>query len=247
MGIIYHTDKRVGIITYAYENESYWDKDKKQPRSRRRLIGRVDEATGGIVPTSDRRQAALEPTAKRTFSGATYLFDEIVKKLGIRHDLKQCFPQQYTQVLSLAYYLILEDRNPLSRFSKWSATHNHPYGADISSQRSSDLFAGITEDGKNQFFRLQGMRKKEREYWFYDATSISSYSKCLAQARFGHNKDHEHLEQLNVAILFGEESQLPFYYRKLPGNISDVKTVKHLIADISLFEYKKIKLVMDRG
>jgi transposase len=40
---------------------------------------------------------------------------------------------------------------------------------------------------------------------------------------------------------------MPFYYRKLPGNVTDVKTVKNLIKDIDQFGYKKIKLVMDRG
>jgi len=50
MGIIFQKDKRVGI-TYAYESESYWDKDKQQPRSRRKLIGRLDEETGDIIPT----------------------------------------------------------------------------------------------------------------------------------------------------------------------------------------------------
>ena len=175
------------------------------------------------------------------------MFDEIVKELGIRKDLKECFPQQYMQILSIAYYLVLEDRNPLFRFPKWAATHKHPYGKDISSQRSSDLFASITEDAKNRFFVFQGKRKNEREYWFYDATSISSYSKCLAQVRYGHNKDHEHLAQINLAVMYGEESQLPFYYRKLPGNITDVKTVNNLIADIKQLEFKKVKLVMDRG
>jgi len=61
------------------------------------------------------------------------------------------------------------------------------------------------------------------------------------------NKDHDPLPQINIALLFGEESNLPFYYRKLAGNIPDVKTVKNLLADINLLGYDKIKLVMDRG
>ena len=40
---------------------------------------------------------------------------------------------------------------------------------------------------------------------------------------------------------------MPFYYRKLAGNISDVKTVKHLLADLSNLGFSKVKLVMDRG
>jgi transposase len=246
MGIVFQTDKRVGI-TYAYENESYWDKEKKQPRSRRKLVGRLDEKTGQIVPTRQKKPAPPEPVSKRTYGGATYMFDEIVKITGVKSDLRECFPDNYSQILSVAYFLILEDRNSLSRFSKWAATHKHPYGKDIPSQRSSDLFASVTEDAKNKFFTLRGRHKKEREHWFYDATSISSYSECLKQVRYGKNKDQEHIEQINLAVLFGEETQLPFYYRKLPGNITDVKTVKNLIKDIEQFEYNKIKLVMDRG
>jgi len=58
MSIVYHHDKRSGI-TYAYESKSYWDKEKRQSRAKRRLIGRVDDETGEIVPTDGRvRKAA---------------------------------------------------------------------------------------------------------------------------------------------------------------------------------------------
>jgi len=38
-------------VTYVYESVSYWDKELKQPRSHRKLIGRIDPITGDIVPT----------------------------------------------------------------------------------------------------------------------------------------------------------------------------------------------------
>lgn len=38
-------------ITYVYDSYSYWDKEKQQPRSKRKLIGKVDPVTGEIVPT----------------------------------------------------------------------------------------------------------------------------------------------------------------------------------------------------
>lgn len=44
-------------ITYVYESVSYWDKELKQPRSHRKLIGRIDPATGDIVPTGKRTKA----------------------------------------------------------------------------------------------------------------------------------------------------------------------------------------------
>ena len=44
-------------ITYVYESVSYWDKELKQPRSHRKLIGRIDPATGDVVPTGSRTKA----------------------------------------------------------------------------------------------------------------------------------------------------------------------------------------------
>ena len=260
MSYVNQLDKRSGI-TYVYESISYWDKEKKQPRSKRKLVGRLDPETGDIIPTDGRgkrrNQKNLDNPAKRgpvpvtkterLFYGATYLFDQIGIETGITADLKACFPKTYKQILSVAYYLILEDQNPLFRFKKWAKLHMHPYGADIPSQRSTELFQSITEEEKMHFFRLQGKRRFESEYWAYDSTSISSYSETMKQFKYGKNKDGENLPQINLAILFGEESGLPFYYRKITGNIPDVKTVRELIRELDILGYEKIKLVMDRG
>ena len=254
--IVYQKNKKTGVV-YAYESVSHWDKEKKQSRARRKCIGRVDPETNEIVPTRKKKQ--LPVTAKatqdpvtitvpgRNFYGATYLFDRIGEITGVIDDLKTCFPTIYRQILSIVYYLILEDKNPLSRFPHWAALHQHPYGEVIPSQRSSELFASITEEDKQRFFRLQGKRRIEKEFLAYDSTSISSYSQCLRQVRYGRNKDHEHLPQINLALLFGQQSRLPFYYRKLAGNISDVKTLKKLLADMNTLGYEKFKVVLDRG
>jgi transposase len=256
VAIVYQTNKKTGI-TYAYESVSHWDKKKQQSRAKRKCIGRVDPETQKIIPTRKRKLQAVWAKTKRgpipitytarNFYGATYLFDRIGGDTGVAEDLKTCFPNSYRQILSIAYYLILEDRNPLSRFPRWAALHRHPYGGTISSQRSSELFASITEEARQRFFQIQGKRRVDREYLAYDSTSISSYSKCLRQVRYGKNKDHEHLAQINLSLLFGQQSRLPFYYRKLAGNIPDVKTLKKLLADMNTLGYKKIKVVLDRG
>jgi len=60
MGIIKNKDKRSGI-TYVYESKSYWDKEKNQSRSKRTLIGRLDEETGKVIST-DGRCRKLSPS-----------------------------------------------------------------------------------------------------------------------------------------------------------------------------------------
>jgi|WetSurMetagenome_2_1015567.scaffolds.fasta_scaffold73804_2 hypothetical protein len=257
MSIVYAKNKRNGV-TYVYESVGYWDKEKKQARNRRKCIGKLDPVTGELVPShkinladlpSEARKRGPKPTTEhnRSFYGATYLFDAIGNKLGITDDLQKCFPEIYKQILSIAYYLILEDRNPMSRFPRWALTHAHPYGKDIPSQRSSELLGAIGEAAKLDFFLRQGKRRLEKEFLAYDITSISSYSSSLKQVKYGLNKENESLPQINLALLFGESSRLPVYYRKLPGNITDVKTIQNLLADIDFLELDKVKLVMDRG
>jgi len=135
--IVYQTNKKTGII-YAYESISYWDKEKQQSRAKRKCIGRVDPETQKIIPTRKRKAPAIKENSKRgptpitltarRFYGATYLFDRIGKDTGIIEDLKSCFPENYRQILSIAYYQILEDKNNLSRFPRWAALHRHPHG-----------------------------------------------------------------------------------------------------------------------
>lgn len=77
MSIVKHKDKRTGV-TYVYESESYWDKEKKQPRSKRTLVGKLDKATGEIIPTgkSGRKKTAAKKAVEIT-EAVTPITDQI--------------------------------------------------------------------------------------------------------------------------------------------------------------------------
>lgn len=53
----YHKDTDT---TYVYESISYWDEVKKQSRSKRRLIGKLDPETDEIIPTGKRGRKPKE-------------------------------------------------------------------------------------------------------------------------------------------------------------------------------------------
>ena len=72
------------------------------------------------------------------------------------------------------------------------------------------------------------------------------YSETLKQVQWGKNKEDDKLPQINLLLVFGEKSGLPFYYGKLAGNILDSKTVKHLLEDLDILGFGKTKFVMDR-
>lgn len=55
MSIVLQHDPRVNI-TYAYHNESTWDKERKSSSSSRILIGKVDPKTQKVIKSSGARR-----------------------------------------------------------------------------------------------------------------------------------------------------------------------------------------------
>ena len=50
-------------VTYVYEvTENHWDKEKKRPITKRKLIGKIDPETNEIVPTSRRKKHSEKKT-----------------------------------------------------------------------------------------------------------------------------------------------------------------------------------------
>jgi transposase len=48
--IVYQENKKTGVV-YVYENHPFWDSEKKRSRATRKILGKLDPATGKIVPT----------------------------------------------------------------------------------------------------------------------------------------------------------------------------------------------------
>lgn len=81
MAQIQHYDKRVGI-TYVYESESYYDSEKKQSRSKRKLIGKIDPETGKIVPTGKRGRPSKHTTSEADETDCRKLYSDIQNELA---------------------------------------------------------------------------------------------------------------------------------------------------------------------
>lgn len=89
--IVYQTNPSTGV-KYAYESISYWDKEKKAPRSKRKYIGRVDPETGEIIKgTRKRKNSAASDEADS--GNSRMLQDELEKKdaeiAGLKKQLEE--------------------------------------------------------------------------------------------------------------------------------------------------------------
>ena len=243
---VIQTDKRTGI-EYVYEYECYWDKEKKQSRySSRRLVGHIDKETGEVVPNRPTKASPASPSAQRLFCGSAHLLDGLAAQTGLDKDLEGAFPGAAAAILSVAHYLLCEGNSTMARFERWSRTHAHPLGHALSTQRISELFGRVGQDGLEELFRHRAGRAGG-EYWFYDTTSISSYSQAMESVRWGKNKDRVPLPQLNLAAVLDAKSGLPVYFKDIAGNINDATMVRSLLADAARMGVGRMRLCMDRG
>jgi hypothetical protein len=243
-----HTDKKSGTV-YIYECESYWDKEKKAPRNRQRCIGKEDPKTREIVPCRPKR-ATKDPwagvTASCKMAGGTFLLEHLDRKLGVSRAVEKCFGQLSPKIMSVVYYLAQKGQ-PLSRCETWSGGHLHPYGDVITSQDMSELLDLIGPDEQLKFFSLWLAKICESEYLCYDITSVSSYASNIPYVKYGYNRDRESLPQINVAMLYGQKSMMPAYFRRMPGNISDVATLATTVRSLDFLGARKLHFVLDRG
>jgi transposase len=247
-----YVNKTTGI-TYVYESVSFWDKKKKQSRNKRVCVGKLDPTSGEFIPSkrlvSVSEQAATQvpvTTATAVIVGASIVLDTITERLGLRTLLKSCFPKEHCQIMTMAYYLASKG-TPLSHCGTWCKGHAHPFEEILTDQRISEVLRTISMDGKQTFLNRWMKKVLEGDYLCYDITSISSYSEFNEYIKYGHNRDNEKLPQLNLAMLFGQNSGLPVYFERMPGNITDVTTLNNLLETFKALELKSLNYVMDKG
>lgn len=244
MAFIY--EQKINGKIYVYEIESYWDKDKKQSRQKRKYLGRKDPITGKIINT--RKQKGSRPARVLDF-GNCYFIEEIAKSIGLYDLLKGIYPFHYKEIMSLIQFKISESE-ALYLASNW-AEYNYieasPEG--IVSQRISELLKKIGDDLESRILFFQEWIKLQKpvKSIYFDITSISTYSESLDLAEWGYNRDKDKLPQINLGMVYGRESKLPLYYTIYQGSIPDVKTLKNIIKYNKEYGIQKTMFIMDRG
>ena len=245
-----HVNKKTGV-TYVYESVSCWDKDKKQSRNKQVCIGKLDPVSGEFISSkrlASKTVAARDPavTASTEVVGPLIVLDSITKQLGLEKLLKSCFPKHHQQILMMAYYLTFKGE-ALSHCELWCKSHAPEFAESLTSQRISEILELINADAKQTFLSRWMNKILEDDYLCYDITSISSYSELNEYIKYGHNRDKDKLQQLNLAVLFGQKGRLPVYFERTPGNITDVTILHNLLKTFKALEVKSLHYVMEKG
>ena len=167
--------------------------------------------------------------------------------MGLLTVLQETLPSCWKEVFNLASYLI-STGDPFNYCEDWlENTDALPVGP-MSSQRISELLAGIEQVDRDRFYHLWCSHRSESEYLALDITSTSSYSELIDGVEWGYNRDGEKLPQINICLLMGFESRYPIYQSVYGGNLKDVTTLTTTIETFQALAGEKPMIsVMDKG
>lgn len=248
--------RRKGDVPRVYHVLETFRNEKGQPTNRRKLIGKLDEESGMLVPNDayyEFYDAAAEveelPGEKPvTAPLAEFLTSRILSGLGAADMLEGAFGEADARSISLVAAYMMSRGNVMQGAADWCAGHVLGDGS-ITSQSTSALFAGLTRERRMAFFRGWTASLAQSEYLAYDVTSVSSYSEGISDLEWGYNRDGEKLPQLNLGMYLGRDSGLPAFYRTYPGSIVDKSHLPYMMADNAEVgvEAAGVTFVMDKG
>jgi transposase len=243
MAMSYIVHQKIRGKVYAYEAEGYWDSEKKQARQKRKYLGVVDE-NGNIIPKTAEREIKVSKTL-----GQFDLLLQLAEQEGLRARLAEAFGEGSDLLLALAIartvdptsqrnlHLVLEE----SFLPELLGLQELP-----GSQRLSELLAslGRREAEMRELFR--SLASKE-DALVFDITSLSSYSRQLPFLEYGADYRETGLPQINLGLVVSLQRHLPLYFKIFPGSITDVVTLKNLVAEMQELGVRKCMFVLDRG
>jgi len=246
---------------YAYMSTSYWDKEKKASRTKMICIGKKDPQTGKLLYNKrwkelqqNKNQKELTVTESPQISstvsiGPSLLLEHITKQLGLQRSLLKGFDLETTKkLIAFVWYLASSPSQRAYMAEGWMESHQCPcHDQPLTSPRISELMHSISRDQILSFFKSWIRRSTEKEYLCFDITSVSSRGVHNPYVEYGYNRDGEKLPQINIALLSGMDSEIPFYYEILPGSLHDVSSLPSFIEMLAKLGMKKIDLMMDKG
>jgi transposase len=239
--------KKVNGVAYYYQQYSQQVQGKGS-RPKQIHLGREDPATGLIKKARAPLIVKVGcPVIKDGSYGSSFVLETITERLKLEAAVKAAFGTDSNDLLALACAIACQDSR-LYMLQQWFDTNICKYaGRNLSSARISEFLPKITFEKRNMFFAEWIKTANENEYLAYDITSVSSYAKNIDSVELGYNRDGENLPQINLGLLYGEDSRIPLYYRMFDGGVKDVNTIDNLLTALASYNVEKVKFVMDKG
>ena len=135
---------------YVYESKSYWDKQKKAPRTKQTYIGKIDSQTGKLIRKREPAESPEDFIPKVRTIGPLLLLGNAAKETGLTSILRKIFPDEWEDILTLACY-ICHQGNALSHCESLAKDHRVAGELEFTSQNISRLLGKIRADDRQKF------------------------------------------------------------------------------------------------
>ena len=203
---------------------------------------------GSAFTGTVRLSPATDQYNNRFYGGTWFLWGIAVNK-HIVEDLLKVFHDDLVAVndiLTLAMFPIITKKN-YNQVERWQGYTKAPSTHPLSPSFITRFTQKITDNHRMQFLKLRINRQAPKALVACDSTTRSAYGKCLADIRWGKNKDNEQLQNTLEVVVYSPDTHEPIYYRAFAGNENDSRTLRTIITDLQKLGCTDLMVVFDRG
>jgi len=230
--------KKIKNNYYIYQTHSKWNKQTKKTQKTTHYLGTITQ--NGTYKPKHQKTTPPTPTTKIYEYGNTQLAYNLSKDL-------QTATTNLPHKNELLALTIIRATNPTPiRLTQTTYQNTH---------LSTKLPANLTPKNITQTLQTLGEMIEETYdlfatltpkggMFFYDLTSILSYSKKLLLAERGYNPNWETTNQIKIALAFSTHTWLPAAIDVFYGSMKETKILKYFL---KRYPNKDLGFIMDRG
>lgn len=196
--------------------------------------------------------------------GLTAVAWNCLKDNGCITDLDAIFGTENSQLLAALSVYMLDGGISMDTYADWLGNVYIPELLPVSGQRISELLATVNQSTLDEYFlrrhqkalaEAKKLREKNPDAYVppltlaFDSTSISTYSRTIEDAEFGHAKRDPELRQVNLALAVDQDTGEIVYAYEYAGSINDKANFAEIIDRMVAvgFDLSETLLVTDRG
>ena len=246
---------------YVFERTTWYDRDTKKTRSKRRLLGIKDPETGEVRNTRPRKSTAETNTGAEIavlrkknamISILSYLSDvsgvtkEVTAATRGNRGIRE-------KILTLAWYAFATEGRSWTRAENWTRSFQNelPYNyGPITEDIYQELFREIGSNAELKWhvFRQRARQMGDDELLALDSSTISTTAKTIHNAQNSKDKDGIVKNVYKVVYIYSITARQLLAYDMIPGHVPDCSTVDTALTHLDVLELSpNIEVVQDNG
>ncbi|MDR1775160.1 MAG: hypothetical protein LBS17_01680 [Actinomycetes bacterium] len=214
--------RRSDTTTYVYYTLRSYRNSKGKPTSDTVLIGKLDHATGRLIPNARYRQ--LFPVGTRvgdalphirqnaqTTDGLAWVLELVARRIQLRSCLRDAWPGMWREIQAVVFWLAAAGRTD-GGFGD---------GSELELSATSPVVEGVlsalTERSQRRFFKRWAALRLEEDFQCFDVNLDVASPHPVADAPWGQADVEAGPTRYTVWAFVGKDTGLPLYYNRLPN------------------------------